>query len=134
VEHWTNPDLQEAFEGARKLLKRYGCPDDEVLVFHGTAERNIDSIMRGGFRVGGSGGHAIANGTALGYGVYSAFDPATAEGYGTLILCRALPGKPGTTCPRAAVDLPREAQHYAHGKIRVFFHASQLLPIFVLRF
>jgi hypothetical protein len=98
----VNESAKQRFEAKRAALAAAGKPTNEIWVFHGTAsQQNIDSIISGGFRVGGVDGHAIANAAVHGNGVYTATGPATPMG-GTyaghtsqVILCRALPGQTG---------------------------------------
>ena len=103
-------------------------------VFHGTAtQAAIDTIISGGFKVGGTEGIAIANGAVHGRGVYTATGPATpmqsyAGSTSQVILCRALPGQEG---PRDSngVDMWRPRRDWA-----VFADAASLLPMYVVRF
>ena len=98
----VNESAKQRFEAKRAALAAAGKPTNEIWVFHGTAsQQNIDSIISGGFRVGGVDGHAIANAAVHGNGVYTATGPATPMGRtyaghtSQVILCRALPGKTG---------------------------------------
>ena len=97
----VNESAKQRFEAKRAALAAAGKPTNEIWVFHGTAsQQNIDSIISGGFRVGGVDGHPIANAAVHGNGVYTATGPATPMGSyaghtSKVILCRALPGKTG---------------------------------------
>ncbi|KAF9064949.1 hypothetical protein BDP27DRAFT_1425240 [Rhodocollybia butyracea] len=74
----VNYELEKQFEEAKLSLRGVDAGDDdpaqELLLFHGTLPKNIDSILETGFRIGGVGGHAVVNGTGEGYGVYLAKD------------------------------------------------------------
>ena len=106
---------------------------DEVWVFHGTTPQpNIESIMTGGFKVGGQDGHPIANGAAFGQGVYSATGLATPMQYGgatkAVILAMALPGV-------------SRGQHQSNGDSwrpkgdwYIFAKHEQVLPCYVVRY
>jgi hypothetical protein len=73
VEWIVNERLQADFENCREQLRRCGRPTNELLLWHGTAPQNLfpyviendtltESILTGGFRLGGVGGHFIAHG------------------------------------------------------------------------
>ncbi|KAI0043689.1 hypothetical protein FA95DRAFT_1574951 [Auriscalpium vulgare] len=117
--HWfVNYELEKRFEHARQTLELLcGEAPQELPMFHGTKSENIDSILKGGFRIGGMGGQAVVNGTALGYGIYLAGDAATSMGYtvggNRMFACRVLPGRTTTnmtfskTVPRS-IDVGTE--------------------------
>jgi hypothetical protein len=81
--HWfVNHTLESVYERHRERIEAVtGQPAQELSLFHGTREVNIQSILKGGFRIGGQNGHAVTNGTALGHGVYLAQSAATSIGY-----------------------------------------------------
>ncbi|KAI0063316.1 hypothetical protein BV25DRAFT_1915237 [Artomyces pyxidatus] len=81
--HWfVNYELEKRFEHARETLELIcGEPPRELEMFHGTGAQNIDSILKGGFRIGGTDGHPTVNGTALGIGIYLAADAITSLAY-----------------------------------------------------
>jgi hypothetical protein len=56
-------------------------------MFHGTQEPNVDSILQENFRLD------YARGQAYGAGIYFSEFPSVSCSYGTLILCRVLPGQ-----------------------------------------
>ena len=102
-------------------------------MFHGTnKQKDIDSIMRGGFKVGGK-GVAVTNGSRFGRGVYAATGPDTpmvgyAGNTSTVILCRALPGLVGPQ-EGSGVDMWRPKTDWT-----VFADPHSLLPVYVLRY
>ncbi|KAG5643393.1 hypothetical protein DXG03_001008 [Asterophora parasitica] len=81
--HWfVNYELEKRFEAAcDKLEQVMGKRSEELQLFHGTAAPNIESILNGGFRIGGVGDQRVVNGTAMGYGIYFATHAATSLGY-----------------------------------------------------
>ena len=100
VDVYDSSALANKFNQKETEFKAAGKPTTKVWVFHGTpATENVPKICTGGFRVGGQDGHPIVNGAVHGQGVYTAKGPQTPEGYAKdskqVILCLALPGKPG---------------------------------------
>ncbi|KAK7464892.1 hypothetical protein VKT23_006101 [Stygiomarasmius scandens] len=97
--HWiVNYELEKRFEAARDELRNLlGEEPEEIRLWHGTAAANIDSILTGGFRIGGMNGHPVKNGAALGHGIYLAKDGMTSVGYAVgadrIFGCRVLPGR-----------------------------------------
>ncbi|KAF5353805.1 hypothetical protein D9758_010587 [Tetrapyrgos nigripes] len=96
--HWiVNYELEKRFENAREQLRNLlGEEPKELMLFHGTQERNIDLILKGGFRIGGMNGHPLTNGAACGHGIYLAKHGAMSMGYAVdgnrIFACRVLPG------------------------------------------
>ena len=76
IEYIFNSKLFNEFDMARNELERNGRPSGEEILFHGTPPRNIneyhlplktisnDSIITGGFLIGGVDGHRSYNGAA----------------------------------------------------------------------
>lgn len=54
----------------------------EILVSHGTDADAIDLIVGGGFKVGGTGGIRVKNGSTYGRGIYTSTDTETAIQFG----------------------------------------------------
>jgi uncharacterized protein YegL len=100
----------------------------ERLVFHGTAEQNIESIARNGFRIGGVDGHPLANGAALGNGVYCSEDPAVAASYirgsKRLLLCTVA----------VTPDCVQKGSRDAIFSVIVAKNKAQIIPRFVVHF
>ena len=83
-----NKDLEDKFEATKKLFKRQGIPDKEVLAYHGTDKANIQNILKSNLQL------SYAKRQAYGKGNYFSEFPAISLGYGDgLLLCRILPGK-----------------------------------------
>lgn len=76
IEYIFNNKLFEEFDIAKKKLAKNGRPSDEEILFHGTPSRNTNkyhihlrttsnnSIISGGFLIGGVNGHITNNGAA----------------------------------------------------------------------
>ena len=130
---YINDVTKRQFEAKRNSLRAAGKPTNEIWVFHGTnKQKDIDSIMRGGFKVGGK-GVAVKNGPRYGHGVYAATEPNTPmRGYAgrtsSVILCRALPGLEGPQ-GGSGVDMWRPKTDWT-----VFADPHSLLPVYVLRY
>jgi len=90
--------MQADYDAKRAELRSAGH-GDEMQIFQGTDPKNVQSIMAGGFRIGGQDGHAVAHGSAHGQGVYTAVTPKDPlNSYGkskVVIICKALAGKTG---------------------------------------
>ena len=126
--------LQTSYDAQRALFVQANKPDNEIWVFHGTkTQQAIESIMTGGFKVGGQNGHPVACGTAYGQGVYSATGPDTPMGYGSatkaVILAKALPG----AC-RGAHQNGGGDSWKPKGDWCIFAKRDQVLPCFVIHF
>ena len=72
-----NKKLRENFEAKKaELARSSGTNVKSLLLFHGTPQRNIDSIIRNNFDLS-----IRANGRALGDGVYFSEQPEVSVGY-----------------------------------------------------
>jgi hypothetical protein len=93
----VNPRLDAAFVAAQRQLHARDLPSAETGAFHGTNVDNIRAIQRDGFLIGGLGSGTIANGTAMGYGVYVGTTADVSmryvRGESCMLVVRALPGK-----------------------------------------
>jgi hypothetical protein len=126
---YEQSQMQQDFDNTRARFERKRV-GGVTWIFHGTGnEGNITSIMMGGFKVAGRDGIPIANGAALGRGVYSATTPATPMQYGqgtqSVILAMALPGTPGGQ---------EASDSWGPGDWHVFATKEQVLPCYVVRF
>ena len=85
-----NAGLRTTFELKKKELKDKGC-GDSLLLFHGTPQSNIESILRNNFDLS-----KRSNGRSYGDGVYFSEMPEVSLGYTrdqrSLLLCEVLPG------------------------------------------
>ena len=128
---FENSQMQAAFTAKKAEFRSAGKDDGEIWVFHGTGnEANIDSIMKGGFKIGGQDGHHVTNGTAWGQGIYTSTTPDDPKGYGgqtrAVILSKALPGEVGAP-GRSDSWNPRQDW-------QIFATQAQVLPCYVVRF
>ena len=124
---FENSKMQADYDAKRGELRSAGH-GDEMQIFHGTDPKNVKSIMVGGFRIGGQDGHAVANGTAHGQGVYTAVtpkDPLNSYGMGkVVIICKALAGKTG-----------KDSDSWTPSSDwRVFKTAAQVMPCYAVYF
>jgi len=85
----TNKKLQEKFEEKKMALSNKNKDVQCLLLFHGTPQSNIISILKNNFDLS-----IITNGRAYGHGVYFSECPEVSLGYsrdrGSLILCQVL--------------------------------------------
>nr|GAT43302.1 predicted protein [Mycena chlorophos] len=144
--HWiVNYELEKKFEAARETLRGIiGEEPPEIELFHGTADRNIDLILDGGFKIGGVGGHPLTNGHSLGRGIYLAEDPAMSVGYCVggyrMFACRVLPGRPtgamnySQQLPKAAVGSGEFESYNGSPGVHVVRHVDLVLPCFMVEF
>ncbi|KAF9073955.1 hypothetical protein BDP27DRAFT_1416651 [Rhodocollybia butyracea] len=145
--HWiVNYELEKRFEQAKEALSTVVDTSQELMLFHGTAEQNIDSILSNGFRIGGVKKHRIANGTAMGYGVYLAFDSMVslqyAQGANRIFACRVCPGALTADCnysrlpPRTENPLHEPYHTYNPNPDAVYVvrYACLVLPCYMIEF
>ncbi|CAK9102867.1 Poly ADP-ribose polymerase 6 [Durusdinium trenchii] len=136
IEDILREDHQERFELLRQnLIKAIKNENDERckprIVFHGTSAANVGSIIRTGLCVPGNRGVGVANGQALGKGIYVAHDASyslnycrsSADGHYRLFVCALLPKNTG-----------RKAFVYDDGNVSVVDSEDQLLPLYVIHF
>lgn len=83
VEYYESPSVTARFNTKKLSFEQIsGKKQDPLWVFHGTSTQNVESIMTGGFKVGGvDKGIALAHGAAHGNGVYTAIGPNTPMSY-----------------------------------------------------
>jgi len=86
-----NDKLRELFDKKREEFREKGLDDKPLLIFHGTPQANIESILKNNFDVS-----KVANGRAHGDGVYFSEMPEVSLGFSkdgkSLILCKVLLG------------------------------------------
>ncbi|KAJ7057154.1 hypothetical protein C8F01DRAFT_344691 [Mycena amicta] len=145
--HWiVNYELEKKFEAARDTLRTVipGQEPEEIQKFHGTKEQNIDSILTGGFRIGGVDGHPFSHGAGLGRGIYLADNAATSLGYcmgaTRMFACRVLPGRTtadmqySNTLPQRAVGSGSYESYSADASrsVIVVRHTDLVLPCYMI--
>ncbi|XP_028414049.1 uncharacterized protein LOC114537109 [Dendronephthya gigantea] len=141
-----NKDLEDKFEATKKSFKSQGIPDTEILAYHGTDKKNIDSILQSNLQL------SYAKRQAYGKGNYFSEFPAVSLGYGDggLLLCRILPGK--EFVDSTACDIPPDynskkvigdqstrvmgpgavSRANASGDMIIIENSDQILPFFVI--
>ncbi len=145
-----NKDLEDKFEATKEKFKSLGIPDEEILAYHGTDKKNIQSILKSNLQL------SYAKRQAYGKGNYFSEFPSVSLNYGDggLLLCRILPGKEfvdasGSNIP-AGYDSKKvmlRAQHArvtagaaaataavanVSGEIIIIENSDQILPFFVI--
>ena len=136
VDVYESLPVQVAYNQCKVQLSKRGF-GKEIWVFHGSSSADtVKSICTGGFKVAGQhGGPPIKNGKVYGLGVYAATSPHTPMGYGkdsrSVILCLALPGKPGNDAKQREVE---EDSWEPKKDWVVFKTGAQLLPKYVVHF
>ena len=144
-----NKDLEDKFEATKKTFNSQGIPDKEILAYHGTDKKNIDSILKNNLQL------SYARRQAHGRGNYFSEYPSVSLGYGDgLLLCRILPGKEfvdsgGSNIPagynskkvllggqfgrfRGAVAATTSATANVSGEMIIIENSDQILPFFVI--
>ncbi|XP_046848921.1 NFX1-type zinc finger-containing protein 1-like [Xenia sp. Carnegie-2017] len=133
----VNKDLENKFEAKKKKFRDEGIPDNEILVYHGTDKKNIDSILKNNLQV------SLAERQKYGRGNYFSEFPEVSIGYGDgLLLCRILPGKEFVDSSSANVPSGFNSKKVllgksnpatrAFGKIIIIENSDQILPFFVV--
>ena len=98
-------------------------------MFHGTDAGAVEGIVKDGFKIGGSGGVAVAHGAAHGKGVYVSEDPKFAMRYirdGRKRLLFAL------VCESTDAKVVKDAAGVIQQMI--LKHPQQLLPCYVVEY
>ena len=99
IDYVVNPKLTEKYEETKRFLEERGTSTRELLLFHGTDWRNVDSILRNNFNLD------MSKRQLFGNGLYFSEFPETSLSYGGgLILCRVLPGRVQTRAMGAIFD------------------------------
>ena len=141
-----NKDLEDKFEATKKTFNSQGIPDKEILAYHGTDKKNIDSILKDNLQL------SYAKRQAHGKGNYFSEYPSVSLDYGDgLLLCRILPGK--EFVDPSASDIPAGynskkvllggqsasgstaatgATANVSGKMIIIENSDQILPFFVI--
>ncbi|KAI6652563.1 Arylsulfatase J [Oopsacas minuta] len=139
VENVLRPGLAKRFiatqdrinlmEKQYKRAKNFSCKVE--IVYHGTAERNLPSIVSKGLLLPGTEKVRILNGSAYGVGIYVGTSPAVSMGYtrsSKLLVCALIPG----------LKLPLQSGPVANfriidgGTFYVITNPSQLVPCWVV--
>eukprot|EP01114_Cavostelium_apophysatum_P018212 TRINITY_DN5591_c0_g1_i1.p1 TRINITY_DN5591_c0_g1~~TRINITY_DN5591_c0_g1_i1.p1 ORF type:complete len:684 (+),score=208.72 TRINITY_DN5591_c0_g1_i1:62-2053(+) len=146
IEKVVKPELSAKFEKQWMAMKAKYKDDrrlyEPVLAFHGTAAGNVPNIVRAGLLVPGEKGHKHATDSGWwGKGIYLSPNPSISVGYcrdgGKLLVCAVLMGK-RFNCKNRMDGQPKVGGYDSHvspdGNEFVLFSASQVLPLFVIKF
>ena len=76
-----SPVVQK-YEALKRHFWNSGKAKTEILVFHGTDSAAIQRIISGGFKVGGTRGIPVRNGSSYGRGIYTSSEPEAAIQFG----------------------------------------------------
>uniref|UniRef100_A0A7S1G9J4 RWD domain-containing protein n=1 Tax=Bicosoecida sp. CB-2014 TaxID=1486930 RepID=A0A7S1G9J4_9STRA len=144
VENTLRQDLAIDFERrCAEIAEKRGAAHARVLTaFHGTAERNVASIVRQGLLVPSrESGISVATGSRFGVGIYVSPDPQLSlcysRGSGRLLVCAVVPGVPFVCHTNVWGGGRRKGfdSHMSHdGQQIVLFKRSQVLPCFVVHY
>lgn len=132
VDVYMSAAVDAKFKAKCSEFKTAGKSLERLLVFHGTNEANIDSIMTTGFKVGGKDVHR-ANAANYGSGIYTAKSPHVPLRYASgrsVIIAEALVGKHEATQRGGnGIDTWFPTKDYI-----VFADGSQLRPMYAIHF
>ncbi|KAJ7754099.1 hypothetical protein B0H16DRAFT_756663 [Mycena metata] len=140
--HWfVNAKLEARFEAAKATLMALGIDSTERNLFHGTADTNIQPILKSGFLIPGvSPGVQMVNGAACGIGIYLATSPATSLGYtqgaSRMFMCRVLAGRSTPIAATHHIPLPLgqdSFESYSLGGVYVVKYVDLVVPRYVSR-
>jgi len=130
IEYVENESIRASFMEKKSKFLADKISHNERLVFHGTAEANIESILKENFRLDKC--HRFAHGK----GVYFSEFPDISLGYGAgLLLCRVMLGRtytghglpPGWDSKLVSPDTEGK------GQMVVIPNTKQILPAFIIR-
>lgn len=146
IDYIKNVNLEKVFEATKKSFQSSGIPAGEKLMFHGTHVDNLDKILAFNF-------DPVANPVSrkkrqmFGQGIYFSEYPHVSINYGTLILCRTIPGKvedvgkvSGTSLEDTIIPdgfQSRCVSELVFGRVSSLIHiiktSNQVLPFCVIR-
>jgi len=92
IDYIENRKLYDEFYATKESFTLTGIAAEECFMFHGTNDNNIDSILQDNFNPNFFPTHKSKL-SAYGEGVYFSEFPSVGLSFGTLILCRVLPGR-----------------------------------------
>lgn len=137
VENVLRPNLAERFiatqknianmERKYKNVKNFSCTPE--IVYHGTAEQNLPSIVSKGLLMPGTEKVRVVHGSAYGVGIYVGTSPVVSLSYSNtckLLVCALIPGM------KVPFASGRKYEIYDGGSFYVIKNPSQLLPCWVI--
>ncbi len=139
IEKIINPVLEERYaEYKQKIEAKNGCPCTEKIVFHGTSENAVWSIIRDGFSVGSNIRSAYGIGTY--FAETAAFSRAYARensmGDNVMLISRVALGKvcQGISGKHIADNADYGVDYLTKPNMYVMPDNSSSLPIYLVRF
>ena len=140
IDYIKNFHLEEEYEKQKARFAKEGKEPKEMLLFHGTAVANVDSILKENFKLGNQDKEKRS---VFGEGIYFSEMPAVSLMYGNgLILCKVLLGNCETFKPQPGRDQPEIPSHFESREvlardgtrvIHLVKSPSQILPYCVIR-
>ncbi|KAJ7670193.1 hypothetical protein DFH06DRAFT_1468823 [Mycena polygramma] len=141
VRWFVNAKLEARFEAAKEILESLNIDTTERSLFHGTADANIEPILKGGFLIPGvTRGVRKANGAAYGLGIYLAVVPSTSfvycQGAWRMFMCRVITGRSTSQiCRKRPLPLGQnDFESYAGAGVYVVKYADLVVPRYVVEF
>ena len=139
VENVLRPNLAERFILTQQKILNIGKKYKTVknfsstpeIVYHGTAEGNLPSIVSKGLLMPGTENVRVVNGSDYGAGIYVGTRPATSMGYSNtckLLVCALIPGMKVSALQANG----RKYELYNGGNFYVIKNPNQLLPCWVV--
>ena len=145
IDYIKNLQLEEAYNHQKAIFQRENKEIKEMLLFHGTAVANVDSILRSNFSLD----HPFdkdndkENESVFGEGIYFSDMPAISLMYGNgLILCKVLLGECEVFDPQPCRKQPEIPDEFDSREVRaadgsavihVVKKPSQILPYCVIK-
>ncbi|XP_077979334.1 uncharacterized protein LOC144434691 [Glandiceps talaboti] len=144
VDYAVSPEVVKRFRKAQEMLRKKRGEDSSypVLAFHGTADANIDSIVKDGFKVPGQDGFKHSTdigiyGRGLYFSEYPRYSMTYIRGGTRLLLCLVLVGK-AYHCDnlmRGAAKMKGYDSHTSpNSKELIIFDSSQILPCYIVHY
>lgn len=139
IENVVRPDLMLDFLLMKKQFQSSGVSSKVDIAFHGTLEKNLDSIVQNGLVVPGSMGVSVRCGSTYGKGIYLSPQARVSCSYTDscmFILCAVLMGnrKPVTSIVRGSTQIAQGYHSHVSpcGNEWVVFNAAQVVPCYVV--
>ncbi|KAJ7666703.1 hypothetical protein DFH06DRAFT_1469910 [Mycena polygramma] len=141
VRWFVNAKLEARFEAAKETLTSLNIDSTEKNLFHGTADANVESILKNGFYIPGvTPGFRGAHGASCGVGVYLATSPATSLGYAQgasrMFMCRVITGRStAKVCQKVPRPLGKNGfESWSGPGVYVVKYVELVVPRYVVEF
>ncbi len=141
VEYVCNPALADRFERKRRDYDaRFNGNHTKLLAFHGTSLKNVDGILKNGFKLSKVGSTTDAGffGAGTYFSEHASMSIAYCRGSSQMLLCRLLLGKPylmktmKTGCKLASGYTSHMSSK--DGQEVVMFDEAASLPVYIVHF